>query len=111
MGYTKQALKGITWIGFFRVATRGISYIRIIILARILTPSQFGTADIALLILSITEVFTETGINIFLIQQKEKIDKYVNTAWIVSIIRGLLIALVIFISASYVGLCGNVWPR
>lgn len=100
MGYTKDAIKGISWIGFFRIATRGISYVRIAILARILTPSQFGAADIVLIVLSITEIFTETGINIFLIQQKEKIDKYINTAWVVSILRGILIALIILISAS-----------
>jgi O-antigen/teichoic acid export membrane protein len=100
MGYTKEAIKGISWIGFFRIATRGISYLRIVILARILSPSQFGAADIVLIVLSITEIFTETGINIVLIQQKEKIDKYINTAWVVSILRGLLIALVILIFAS-----------
>lgn len=100
MGYTKEAVKGISWIGLFRIATRGISYIRIAILARLLTPSQFGAADIVLLVLSITEVFTETGINIFLIQQKEKLDKYINTAWVVSILRGLLIAFIILIFAS-----------
>jgi len=100
MGYTKDAIKGISWIGFFRIATRVISYVRIAILARILTPSQFGAADIVLLTLSITEIFTETGINIFLIQQKEKIDKYISTAWVISIVRGLLIALAILIFAS-----------
>ena len=94
MGYTKDAIRGISWIGFFRIATRGISYVRIVILARILTPSQFGAVDIALLTLSITEIFTETGINIFLYQQKEKIDKYINTAWVVSIVRGLFIGLI-----------------
>ena len=100
MGYTKDAIRGISWIGFFRIATRGISYVRIVILARILTPSQFGAVDIALLTLSITEIFTETGINIFLYQQKEKIDKYINTAWVVSIVRGLFIGLIILIFAS-----------
>lgn len=102
MGYTKQAIKGVSWLGFFRITTRGISYIRIAILARLLTPAEYGAADIALLILAITEVFTETGINIFLTQQKEAIDKYINTAWIVSIIRGFIIALFIFLSAPFV---------
>lgn len=102
MGYSTAAIKGISWIGLFRIATRGISYVRIAILARILTPSQFGAADIVLLTLSITEIFTETGINIFLIQKKEKIDKYISTAWVVSIVRGLLIALVILINSSFI---------
>lgn len=102
MGYTKAAIKGVSWLGFFRITSRGISYIRIAILARLLTPAEYGAADIALLILAITEVFTETGINIFLIQQKEAIDKYINTAWIISIFRGIIISLFIFLSARFV---------
>lgn len=102
MGYTKDALKGISWLGAFRVFMRSLSYIKIAIIARILMPSQYGASDIALLVLSMVEVLTETGINIFLIQEKEDIDNYINTAWIVSIIRGFIIGIIIFVSAPLI---------
>lgn len=102
MGYKKDAIRGISWLGFFRMITRGIAYVKIAILARILTPAQYGAADIAILVLAIVEIFTETGINIFLTQKKEEIDKYVDTAWIVSIIRGFIIGTIIFFSAGYI---------
>ncbi len=102
MGYAKEAIKGVSWLGFLRVAIRGVSYVRIAILARLLTPVQFGISDIALLVLGITEIFTETGINLFLIQQKERIDKYISTAWIISIVRGLFISILILLSAGIV---------
>lgn len=102
MGYAKDTIRGVSWLGFFRVASRGISYIRIAILARLLTPAQFGLADIALIMLGVTEIFTETGINLFLIQQKDKIDKYINTAWVISMARGLIISLLILLSAEFV---------
>lgn len=85
-------------MGGFRAFSRGIAFIRTIILARILSPAQFGVYGIALLILAFLETFTETGINIFLIQEKEKIDDYVDTAWIVSIARGLIIAFITLIT-------------
>lgn len=102
MGYKNDAIKGVSWLGFFRLLSRMISYFRIAILARLLTPSQFGLADISLILLGVTEIVTETGINLFLIQQKEKIDKYINTAWVISIIRGLTIAILIIITAGFV---------
>ncbi len=102
MGYTKDTVKGVSWLGFLRVAIRGVSYVRIAILARLLTPLQFGISDIALLVLGITEIFTETGINLFLIQQKEKIDKYINTAWIISLVRGFIISILILLSVKVV---------
>lgn len=98
MGYFGQTIKGLSWVSALRGVTRGLSFARIAVLARLLTPAQFGLFGIASLVLSLVEVFTETGVNIFLVQEKDKIDKYINSAWIVSIIRGLIIALVIIFS-------------
>lgn len=102
MGYTKQVAKGISWLGAFRGMSRGISFVRTIILARILTPSQFGFFAIASLVLSFTELVTETGINIVLIQKKENIDKYIDTAWVTSILRGFIVGIIILIAAPFV---------
>ena len=98
MGYYKQAVNGISWMGGLRLFTRLLALIKIAILARILLPFQFGIYGIATLVLGFLEMLTETGINIFLIQQKEQIDEYVNSAWVVSIIRGFLI----FLKHSYI---------
>lgn len=102
MGYKKEAMKGVGWVGAFRVVSRGMSFLRTAILARILSPEQFGTYGIGLLVLALLEVFTETGINVFLVQQKGKIDKYVNTSWVISIVRGVLISLLTLLSIPLV---------
>lgn len=81
-----------------RGVTRGLAIVKIAILARILSPSQFGVYGIALLVLGFLEVLTETGINVFLIQEKGEIREYLDSAWITSIARGTLIS--IFIMAS-----------
>lgn len=102
MGYLKDAVSGVVWLTSFRVATRAFSFIKTFVIARILTPTQFGVFGIATISLSLLEVLTETGINILLTQQKKDIDAYIDTAWIVSIVRGICIALIISISSSYV---------
>lgn len=102
MGYFKDTIKGISWAGSLRLSTRLIAFFRIAILARILTPAQFGVFGIAAFVLAFVEIVTETGINVFLIQEKKKIDDYIHTAWIVSIIRGIIIALVIILSAPFI---------
>lgn len=60
-----------------------------------LTPSQFGTFGIASLVLAFLEVMLETGVNVLLIQDKKDVGHYLNAAWIISIVRGILIALII----------------
>lgn len=102
MGYFQTALKGLSWMGALRVVTRSLALVKIAILARILVPAQFGIYGIATLVLGFLEMLTETGINIFLIQKKEKIDEYVNSAWAVSIVRGFLIGTLIFVLAPFI---------
>lgn len=102
MGYTRQAIHGFTWMGILRASTRVVAFLRIAIIARLLTPSQFGLYGIAALVLSFLEVITEAGINIFIIQEKEDLKKIVNTAWIISILRGFIIFLFILISSPLV---------
>lgn len=102
MGYSKQAIIGISWISAFRVFSRAIAFLRVVVLARLLVPSQFGVFGIASMALALLEILTETGINVFLIQEKEDTDSYVNDAWFVSIIRGILISIFIILTAPLV---------
>ena len=44
-----------------------------------------------MLVLGFFELATETGVNVFLIQE-ERFEKYVNSAWVVSIARGTIIS-------------------
>jgi lipopolysaccharide exporter len=102
MGYLKDTLKGISWMSALEGLVKAVAIGKIAILARILTPSQFGHYGIALLILGFLEVLTETGINIFLIQEKDDAQKYLDSAWVVSIIRGILISVLIIVSTPLV---------
>lgn len=102
MGYFRDALKGMSWMGGLRVSVRGITFLKLAILARLLTPTQFGLFGIATLVLAFLEIFTETGINIFLIQENEDLKKYVNTSWVVSIARGTLMSLILLVASSLI---------
>jgi len=102
MNSIKNILRGISWIGLFRVVFRVISFVKIAILARLLTPFDFGIFAVASLVLALLEKITETGINVFLIQENKELEEYVNTAWVVSIIRGLMISLLMFFFARII---------
>lgn len=102
MGYTKDAIRGVSWITSLRVLTRIVTFVRLAILGRLLTPQQFGFFGIASLILSLLEIITETGINVFLVQHKGEIKEYINSAWIVSIGRGILLATLILILSPFI---------
>lgn len=102
MGYTKSALGGTTWMSFYKIFYRVVSFLRIAILARLLVPTQFGLFGIATLVLSFLEILTETGINVILIQVKDEIEGYIDSSWVVSIVRGFILFILILFSAPLV---------
>lgn len=89
--------KNLIWAGSLRVIVRGLGILKTVVLARLLTPAQFGIFGIAFLVLGVLEMITETGVNVILIQENKKIDDYINTGWIVSIVRGVIISILIII--------------
>lgn len=99
MGYTKDTIKGFSWMGGLRIVTKFVALLKIAILARLLTPFQFGVFGIAALILSFFETVSQTGLAIILVQEKRQMLKYLNSAYIISIFRGFVLGLVIYISA------------
>ncbi|MDP2685432.1 MAG: lipopolysaccharide biosynthesis protein [bacterium] len=108
MGYSGNVIRGISWMSGFRMLTRALSFLKIAIIARVLTPSQFGVFGIASLVMVFLEMLTETGINIILIQVKKEIDEYIDSAWVVSIIRGAIISLCIFLFAPLIASFFNI---
>ena len=87
----------LLWTGTLRAVVRSLTILKTLVLARILTPSQFGIFGVASIILGFLETITETGVNVVLIQEKRDISHYINTGWVVSIVRGFLIACLIII--------------
>jgi O-antigen/teichoic acid export membrane protein len=72
-----------------------------IILARLLSPLDFGILGLAMLSINVLNVFAETGIESALIQRDKIGSAELNTAWTISIIRGSFLFLILFISARW----------
>ena len=98
MGYLKDTIRGLSWVGTLRVLSRLLTFLKTIIIARILLPFQFGVFGIISLILTFLEILTETGVNVILIQEETLSQSYINSAWVISIFRGILISFLMILS-------------
>lgn len=90
------------WVFALRITQALFSLIRTIVLARLLSPNDFGLFGIALLAMSALETFSQTGFQQALIQKKGDVKPYLDTAWTVQAVRGLLLAGLLYIVAPYV---------
>lgn len=93
---TQRTVRGGVWVFALNLSSRGLRLISTIILARLLLPSDFGLVGIALIAISALELFTRTGFDAALIQKKGAATEYLDTTWLVSAIRGMVLAVILF---------------
>jgi O-antigen/teichoic acid export membrane protein len=99
---SQKAVRGVIWVFALRAFIRLFSVARAAILARLLAPNDFGMFGIAMLAISTLEKFSQTGFETALVQKTENMNQYLDTAWTVLILRGLLSAFLLFGIAPYV---------
>ena len=95
------------WAFALRIVNRGFSFARLIILARILAPHDFGLLGIALLTMATLETFSQTGFQAALIQKKEDIKSHLDSAWTVLILRGFILFAILYFIAPYAAVFFN----
>ncbi len=79
-----------------------MGFVRTIILARLLAPSDFGLLGIAMLSITILETFSQTGFQSALIQKKKEAEEYLDTAWTALAIRGFILCGILFLAAPLI---------
>lgn len=65
-----QILTSLFWKSMERGGVQGISFLVSIILARILTPKEYGLIALVTIFINLANVFVQTGFNTALIQKK-----------------------------------------
>lgn len=101
MGYQRQVFKGFSLNGIVTISTALASAVKIFFLARLLSPQDFGLFSLIAVLLGTMESLTETGINTTLVQSEKSIHYFLDTAWVISIFRGFLIAIFILLAGIF----------
>jgi lipopolysaccharide exporter len=81
---------------------KGLSFVQTIVLARMLLPEYFGLIGICWLIIGTLDTFSETGFKMALLQKKEGIEAYLDTAWIIQFLRGMVLYALLYYAAPLV---------
>ncbi len=95
----REILRGSAWAVLLRWIVRLTGLISTVILARLLTPADFGIVAMAMIIVGGIEVLNETGQKLALIRHPAPTREHYDTAWTLSLLIGLAVALVIVAAA------------
>ena len=98
-GLQQRTIRSGGWAFALRVVEQAFRLIRLGVIARILMPGDFGLLGIALLTMAALQTFSQTGFHAALIQKKENAEEYLDAAWTVSALRGLVLFTILFLAA------------
>jgi len=97
-----QFLSSSIWKLVETFATKGVSLILSIILARLLLPADYGIIALTVVFIALSDLFIQGGFNTALIQKKEVDDTDYATVLVLGLVIGSVIYVLIFVFSPFV---------
>lgn len=99
MSLKQKTVSGLLWSFIDQLANLGITFIAGIILARLLSPEEFGLIGMITVFIAVSESFIISGFSSALIRKKDCSDTDYSTVFYFNLIVGILFFIILFISA------------
>ena len=102
MNTQKTVLSGLFWKFGERITAQLVSLLVSIILARLLTPDDYGAVALVMVFITIANVFVSSGFGNALIQKKDADNLDFSSVLYINIAISIFIYLVLFFSAPFI---------
>ena len=97
-----KTIRGLIWTATSNFGQQGIQFVVTIILARLLTPKDFGIIGIAWIFIGLAAVINQLGIGSAIVQRKDIEEAHLSSAFWANIIMGIILCLLTIIFAPVI---------
>ena len=102
-GSLKQATtKGLFWSSVERFSNQGVQFVFSIILARLLSPSDFGIIAMITIFFAVAQSFVDSGFSNALVRKTDRVEEDLSTCFYFNIGVGIIAYIVLFLIAPLV---------
>lgn len=99
----KQATtKGLFWSSVERFSNQGVQFVFSIILARLLSPSDYGIIAMVTIFFAVAQSFVDSGFSNALVRKTDRVEEDLSTCFYFNIGVGIIAYIVLFLIASLV---------
>ena len=102
-----KTVKGLSWSTIDSVASQGISFVVGIVLARLLSPEEFGTIGVAMIFVALFNNIVNCGFSSALIRKIDVRNIDYNTTFIFNLIISVFLYAFCFLIAPYIAIFFN----
>ena len=97
--FSARVAKGASALVGMRMIVRVLGFISMLILARLLTPEDYGIIALATLLHGLLIAMSDFGFGLAIIRDSEAKDVDYHTAWTLRVLRSAVVALIVIVSA------------
>ena len=94
-----QVARGVGWMVLFKLSERSVGFISTLILARLLSPNDFGLVAMATAVSAGAGLMSAFGFESALIQRQHVDRSHYDTAWSYNVVFGVAVALLVVAAA------------
>lgn len=98
----QKTIKGVSWSLVEQILTRGVNFVIGIVLARMLSPTDYGLVGMMGIFLAISQLFIDGGLTSALIRTKNPSDKDFSTVYIINLTLSVVFYFLLFFCAPVV---------
>lgn len=102
MGLKDQAINGVLWNSAGKFSAMGIEFVVGIILARLLTPKEFGLIGTLMVVIALSEIFINSGFSQALVRKQDCTQKDFSTAFFFNLLVGTLFFLILLVTSGLI---------
>lgn len=97
-----KTVKGIVWSSIERFSVQGIQFLVMIVMARLLTPKDYGLVGMVAIFIAVAQSLVDSGFSQALIRKQNRTETDNSTVFYFNIVVGILLYLVLFAIAPWV---------
>lgn len=97
-----KTVKGIVWSSVERFSVQGIQFLVMIVMARLLTPKDYGLVGMVAIFIAVAQSLVDSGFSQALIRKQNRTETDNSTVFYFNIVVGILLYLVLFAIAPWV---------
>ncbi len=97
-----KTVKSTVWSSIERFATQGVSFIVMIIMARILTPDDYGLVAMLTIFIAISQALVDSGFSNALIRKQDRKEIDNSTVFYFNLAISLVLYMILFFSAPLI---------
>lgn len=98
----KDTLNGLKWSSIEKFSVQGVQFLLGIIMARLLSPSDYGVVGMCSIFYAISQTFIDSGFNNTLIQKKDRTEEDYCTVFYFNIVIAIIFYVLLFLAAPWI---------